>query len=308
MTCNEEANYYKVQYSNTNQEKYYECLNSLTDTYYMEVLAALNVVYKSRKRRNPNELLSFILDNLHSELNEKTGNYNINNNNNNNLYDKNSVIQNGVYNFANSNDSLISRLFNWFEIKEYQCQRCSRSKYNFYTFNTFELDISGTYAFKNNYSKGNAITLIDCIQHQQNKRNEQKSLCNICRQYTKFQSHSQIFSSPNIFIFSMNRESSGNNLFKIPFLIEEKIDLTFLVEKKESFQIYELIGIVSINPQNWQYISFCKSFVDNNWFSYSDEKGIIQIELSTILNMHNSGFTYVPLILLYNNNNHNNNH
>ena len=50
----------------------YECLNSLTDTYiYMEVLAVLNVVYKSLKRRNPNELLSFILDNLHSELNKK---------------------------------------------------------------------------------------------------------------------------------------------------------------------------------------------------------------------------------------------
>jgi ubiquitin C-terminal hydrolase len=275
---------------------------------YMEVLAALNIVYKSRKRRNPNELLSFILDNLHSELNIKTGNYNINNNNNNLLYDKYSVIQNGVNNFANSNDSLISRLFNWFEIKELQCQQCSRSIYNFYTFNTFELDIFGTYSAKNiNYSKGNYITLIDCIQYHQNKRNEQKSLCNNCRQYTKFQSHSKIFSSPNMFIFSMNRESSSNNLFTIPFIIEEKIDLTFFVEKEGSFKNYELIGIVSINSQNNQYISFCKSFVDNNWFYYSDEKGIIQIELNTILNMHNSNFTCVPLILLYNNN-HNNNH
>ena len=167
MTCNEEANYYKVQYSNTNQEKYYECLNSLTDTYiYMEVLAALNVVYKSRKSRNPNELLSFILDNLHSELNKKTGNYNINNNNNNNnLNDKNSVIQNGIYNFANSYGSLISKLFNWFEIKELQCQQCSRSIYNFYTFNTFELDILGTYKFKNKYSQGSSITLRESIQY-----------------------------------------------------------------------------------------------------------------------------------------------
>jgi ubiquitin C-terminal hydrolase len=274
---------------------------------YMEVLAALNIVYKSRKRRNPNELLSFILDNLHSELNITTGNYNINNNNNNNLYDKYSVIQKGVNNFANSNNSLISRLFNWFEIKELQCQQCSRSIYNFYTFNTFELDISGTYTFKKKYSNGNAITLNDCIQYHQNKRNEQKSLCNICRQYTKFLSHSKIFSSPNIFIFSMNRESSVNNLLNIPFIIEENIDLSFFVEQKESFKNYELIGIVSINSQNSQYISFCKSFVDNNWFYYSDEKGIIQIELNTILNMHNSTFTFVPLILLYNNN-HNNNH
>ena len=116
----------------------------------------MNVVYKSRKRRNLNELLSFILDNLHSELYKKTGNYNINNNNNNNsnLNDKNSVIQNGIYNFANSYDSLISRLFNWFEIKELQCKQCSRSIYNFYTFNTFELDILGTYKFKNKYSQG----------------------------------------------------------------------------------------------------------------------------------------------------------
>ena len=146
---------------------------------------------------------------------------------------------------------------------------------------------------------------MECIEYQRNNRNKAKTFCNICRQYTEFQINSNIFSSPKMFIFSMNRESSGNNLFTIPFIIEEKIDLSFFIEQKDySSKNYELTGIVSIDSRNSQYISFCKSFIDNNWFSYSDEKGIIPIEFNNILNMHNSTFTCVPLVLLYNNNIH----
>ena len=82
----------------------------------MEVLGELNIVYKSKDRRNPIELLSFILDNLHSELNKKKDNNNIIKNNY--LNNKEEVIKNGIDNFVNSNASLISNLFNWFEIKE----------------------------------------------------------------------------------------------------------------------------------------------------------------------------------------------
>ena len=162
------------------------------------VLTDLNVVYKSNKRRNPNELLSFILDNLHSKLKRKQGH----NNTNNNIINQNdriSVLRNGIINYLNSNDSLISAFFNWFQIKESKCQKCNSSIYNFYSFNIYELDILGTY--NNNFNKRNDITLNDCIQFQQKFPKIGKLYCNLCKQYTSFSLLSKIFSTPNLFVF-----------------------------------------------------------------------------------------------------------
>jgi len=262
----------------------------------MEVLGALNIVYKSRSRRNPNELLSFILDNLHSELNEKKDNNNIIQNSN--LNNKEEVILNGFANFKNSNASLISTLFNWFEIKESKSQQCNNIIYNFYTFNTFELDILGTYIFKNNQSNyKKPITLNECIQYQQSSNNQSKLFCNHCKLYHFFQNNSKIFSSPYMFIFSLNRGNIDNNLLSIPFIIEEKIDLTFFVENQQSCKNYELNGIVSFKSDNPQIVSFCKSPLDNNWYCYSEEF-IGQVQLNQVLMQHNNNM-YIPSILLY---------
>ena len=85
-----------------------------------EFLGALNPDYETNDRKNPNELLNFILELLHSELNKKAGGNTLNNDNN--FDDKSFAIKFGINNYNISNDSLISTLFNWFEIKELQCR------------------------------------------------------------------------------------------------------------------------------------------------------------------------------------------
>ena len=285
-------------YSNNGEEEY-------KPEFLKKVLAKLNIVYEKSKRENPNELLSFIIDRLHSELNnKKEGNNNINDIN---LYDKNDVIKNGINNFLNSNYSIIARIFSWFEIKESKCGQCYNNIYNFYTFNTFELDIIGTYKYKNSFNNRSAVTLYECIQFQQFNKNNIKLYCNKCKKFTLFQNCYKIFSSPNKFIFSINRGDLDNNLLNIPFKIEEKIDLTFHVENKQSFTNYELSGILSVsnNPQNYQYVSFCKSPMDNKWYFY-DVENITTYELNDIIIFHNDNNKYIPLILLYNNIKNNN--
>ena len=121
----------------------------------------------------------------------------------------------------------------------------------------------------------------------------------ICEQNTGFQSHSKIYSSPNMFIFLINRGNADKNLLNIPFIIEEKINLTFCIENQESIKNYELAGIVSINPQNNQYTSFCKSPIDNKWYFYKEEKNG-QVELNQLLVIHNKNNNFIPFILLYN--------
>ena len=257
----------------------------------LEVLGLLNVVYKTKKARNPNELISFILNTLHKEIN-------INKNNNNqqlnpNINDRNDVIKNGIYHFQKSNNSIISNTFNWFDIKEFKCNDCNKQFYNFYTFNTFELDILGAFKFKN----GLPISLIDCLQYHKNDKKED-FLCQYCKKKTSYTSKSNIFVSPNMFIFSLDRGNLDNKL-QVKFHLEEKINLSnFIIEN--SPKQYELTGIVSIlKEQNkYKYVCFCKSPVDNQWYLYNDET-TEPCELKNVIKNHND-YRCIPCILAYN--------
>ena len=257
----------------------------------LEVLGILNVVYKTTKARNPNELISFILNTLHKEIN-------INKNNKFQpssycIYDKKSVISAGISYFQKSDNSVISNILNWFEIKELRCNKCNQIVYNFNTFNTFELDILGAYQCKKN-----PITLNECLYYY-GKEKAQDLYCIKCGKYNKITYKSNILSSSYMIIFSLNRgELDKNNLIHIPFHLEDKIDLSFFIEK-ESPKHYELTGIVSaVKEQNkYKYVSFCRSPVDHQWYLYNDEI-IGKPQLNDIINAHNNN-KYIPCILAY---------
>ena len=262
----------------------------------LDVLGILNVVYKSRKTRNPNDLIIFILNTLHNELND------LKNNNIQHLdpdkFKRDNVIDCEIANFRNYNNSIISNNFNWFELKETKCDICSLSLFNFYSYNTFELDILGTYNYMNS---SDILTFYDCLSYHEKVPKNQNLFCKRCRKYNRMSSYSKIFLTSYILIFSLNRgDIVKNNIINIQFKIEEKINLTFFLEKKEFQSQYELIGITSITQENnkLKYVSFCKSPVDNNWYLYNDEK-VDQINFSYIMQFHNDRRQYIPCILSY---------
>ena len=258
---------------------------------YSEVLASLNIVYKSKKRRNPNDLLSFILLTLHEELkkikpNEKFLQAEKNNRKN--------VINCGIKNFVNFNNSIVSQGFTWFEIKETRCQNCNITTYNFHTYNLLELNILECFKYK----KG-PININDCLIYQ-STRKTYNLCCFNCKKKSEIIDTSNIYSSPNIFIFSLNRgDLTQKDLLDVKFAIEEKIDITFLLENKMSPRQFELIGILSLinDQQNYTYCSFCRSPVDNQWYYYNDQT-IEKRTLNSILKEHEQNH-YIPCILVY---------
>ena len=256
----------------------------------LKVLGVLNIIYNDKKRKNPNELISFILNTLHNELNQ------IKNNNiiiNNNIFDKQETIKCGILNFKQSHNSIVSILLNWFEIKESKCTQCNQSIYNFYTFNIYELDISGAFQLKNKQR----ITIYDCLYYQQSPK-RQNFYCRCCNRYTQLENTSKIYCSPNAFIFSLDRKYLDNNYLNIPFYVQEKIDLNNFIEYDKAPKQYILIGIVSFGRQEKDYVSFCMSPVDKQWYYYCNEN-IQNAQLNTILNIHNNNMAYIPCILLY---------
>ena len=254
------------------------------------MLSHLNIVYKTKKKRNPNDLISFILNTLHNELNQLKNNNIINPNN---RYDKNNVVYCGYQNFSNNNSSIISNILNWFELKEIKCNICQNNIYYFNSFNTFQLDILGAYKFKNNI-----LTINDCLNYYSTEK-IQNLFCQNCNSYTQMSNYSKIFCCPNSFIFSLDRQNLEQTLLKIPFLIEENIDLSQYVENQSSPKNYQLAGIVSYDLYKNQYVCFCISPVDKQWYLYNDIE-VEQCQIGNILQSHNNNNHYFPCILFYN--------
>ena len=152
---------------------------------FRRVLSYKNVAFKSEKRRNPIELLSFLLDTLHDELNRVK--YRKQNDNFDNS-DRGSVIENSIIFFKNSYDSVISNNCNWFRMRESRCIQCNRITYKLSTFNTYELDILEASKNINSY----IITIYDCLKFDLVKK---YIFCNCynCNQKTQMENSSSIY-------------------------------------------------------------------------------------------------------------------
>ena len=269
-------------------------------------LSDINCVYKSEKKRNPNELFSFILDTLHNELknlhNELKKQPKAAMENPYDVFNRNNVINTGIKNFQNCDMSKISEHFNWFEIKATKCTQCNKIMYSFNTYHMLELDILNTsLAFKNR----NSITIYDCLTYYRNIKSNLKAYCKSCNKNTIVDCGLQIFSNPNIFVFSLNRGlingSVDDRLADVKFQLDEKIDLNNFVENKQTNKQYELRGIISISHRlEDNYVSFCKSPVDNNWYLY-DSENVQLTNMNYILSEHNMIIeaNYIPCILVY---------
>lgn len=262
------------------------------------LLGRLNNAYDTYERKNPNELICFILKTIHEELISQ--NENSNQILNINRYNKNEVITNGINKYLNTNISIISQNLNWFEINESKCLVCNKIMYSFLTFNKLELDILQCLK-SNNKNKNEYITLYDCLEYYISTK-QQHLLCENCKRNTSILTISKIYSSPNVFLFLLNRGTDfddKNNLLDIHFHIDDKINLNKYIENNNVPYKYELTGIISIDRKEKKYVCFCISPVDKLWYYYNDEI-IKQTDIQKVINKHNNYDELIPCILFYN--------
>jgi ubiquitin C-terminal hydrolase len=252
----------------------------------LDVLGRYNKVYKSKKSRNPIELLNFILITLHKELNTQKTKFISEPDPTN----KKQVLKEGLEDFQKSNKSIISNNFHWFELKSKNCCGCNLIYYYFSNYETFDLDILGTFQKFNS-----AITIFHCLNYQREKN--QNSYCKKCQSYKQFKINTRIYSSPISFIFTLNRGNPDQNLLNINFMIEKTIDIGIFLENENAYKQYELSGVVSFSVNENKYVCFGKSPVDKQWYLYNDET-VEDMDINSVLTNNNS-MQYIPCILFY---------
>ena len=261
---------------------------------YLEILSFLKSPY-GKQRSNPNDLLIFILNTLHYELNSKKNNDQIIRMPYDYYFSANNVIQNGINNFTNNNKSKISDVVSWFQLSESKCTNCGISTFGFNSFHTFDLDIKNAYKYFSKNGK-DCINIYDCLFYGSMPK-QSKSYCYNCKNRVKNYKQSRIYSSPNVFIFLLDRGIDfDENTFHIPFKVEDKINLRGFIIKENIPVQYELTGIVSFNLQEQKYISYCQSPIDSNWYLYNDEKVNLVLYEDILKNKNGND---IPCILYY---------
>ena len=257
--------------------------------------------YSYDKSSNPIYLITDLLNGLDSELNSL---YSNNVEDNENKSDREVTIYSEMNYILKTNDSPIFRIFCFTKTHESICEKYCNI-YDLKKYNTFNLNISRYYS-----SKKEKVTIKDLIRSQYEEPEKTKLLiCPNCHRRQKVFVYSKIYSSPNIFLFLIDRGSdfnqNKNKLLTIPLIIEDQLDLDEFIENKDTPTKYELIGIVSILIKDKKYVSMCKSPIDNNWYYYNDEE-IEKIEHKKLIELCNNYNMYSSCIVIYKAANQNN--
>jgi len=275
--------YYKVVYNlweRSNNNKSYS-----PDSFKI-VLSQENTLFAGVTANDSKDLINFLLERLHNELNIVNKNNNSTNNNvinQNDQLNEEKIFSIFLNEFKEKYNSIISNLFYGILETKSQCQGCGNIKYNFqvYSFVEFPLEQVNNYCFKmgkrNNYMNNNKnpdIDLYECFEYN-NKidlmTGENQMFCNFCNCLCNALYGTSLFSLPNYLIVNLNRGKGA--VYKCNVFFPEKLNLLNFVSFKYGNTYLELYGVIShIGPSSMSghFIAYCKNRIDRKWYKYND--------------------------------------
>jgi len=255
------------------------------------------------------DFLIFFIGKLHEELNVKMDKPF-------NIINQNDPLRNFISYFTINYNSIISNLFNWLNQTKRKCSNCSSQIFSYQTFPYLILDLEKTRKknFMNDLDEfhkskiGNEIwqseyyqkrenipiTLLDCIKYYTSYENKINFLCPLCNQQCIQTTINSIYTSPNIFIFILNR--GKNNIFSVKMTYPNELDLSNFIQSVGCPTKYELTGVIThlgVSGPNGHFMAFCKNPINRKWYKYNDDS----VTEANIYNVHNEGIAY---ILFYN--------
>lgn len=241
-----------------------------------------------KESKNPIDLFSLLISNIHKELNE---NKTIVIPKNTEKMDLNEVIKHKIIYFNNTNESIISKIFNSFYKKEIKCSICNNTFYELENFFSFDLDPINTFI---KYNK-NILTIYDCLTYYIQPKTS-KLICSVCNRPSNLVTLKNIFSPSKNLVFVINRYNynEDNLITKIKLNYEEILDISQFIDKKlvDIKTEYILIAVVSYSFNKKNFLAFCKNLFIDEWVYFNDNS-IDQCNFNYILN------NTIPCLLFY---------
>ena len=254
---------------------------------FKETLSQENPLFAGIAANDSKDLINFLLERLHTELNvikndttfnenyDITPNDQLNEQTMLNLYTKEMAIN---YN------SIISNLFYGVLETKSQCQGCKNIKFNFqiYSFIEFPLERVNLYCFnagkRNNYNMNNNknpdVDLYECFEYYGNvdlMTGDNQMYCNICNCLKDALYGTLLYSAPNYLIINLNRGRGAVYECKVNF--PEQLNIYNFVTYKNGNTVFELYAVIChIGPSSMSghFVAYCKNKRDKKWYLFND--------------------------------------
>jgi len=274
----------KSVYNDTNNKnclltkEFYKLINSLwKDSYkgkkyftpsdFKNTISEMNPLFQGIAANDSKDLIIFIYETLHNEINKPTP-YND--------YNNNQTLQLFRNNYYSNNSSFLIKTFYFEQQSEIKCLSCNYSKtsYNIANIIIFPLEKVREYLEK----KKNgfiSVTLDNCFENYQEPEmllGQNQIYCNSCKCLSNATTANKIYTSPEVLTIILNR---GKGLeFDVNFEYPSELDIDkYILDKTKRNNKYELICVLThLGPSGMSghFIAFCKSPVDKQWYCYND--------------------------------------
>ena len=250
----------------TRYKKYY------TPTDFKNCISEMNPLFKGIAANDSKDLIIFIYETIHNEIN-KIGQYNININYN--LPNDLAYFRNNYY---SNNSSFLINTFYFEQQSQLQCLTCgfNKTSYNITNILIFPLEKVREYMIKKSPNGFLSVNLEDCFENYQETEvliGQNQIFCNNCNQMANAKTGNKMFTCPEVMTIILNR---GKGLefdvnFEYPLFLN--IDKYVLDKSTLGNYQYELICVLThLGPSGMagHFIAFCKSPVNNKWYCYND--------------------------------------
>jgi len=271
---------------------------------FKNTLSQMNPLFAGIAANDSKDLINFILETLHNELNKPTGKIN-----NYMLTPDDQKNEQRMFNLFSEEmksnfKSPISDLFYGVLETRTNCLNCKGIKYNFQIYSYIEFPLQQVYNYcLKNYPGNNYISqgipvvdLYRCFEFYQLPTlmtGNNQIYCNDCKKTFDAYYGTLLYFLPNYLIINLNR--GKNAVFQCNVIFPELLKLHKYVINQERNTVFKLVSVIShYGPSSMggHFIAYCRHYQDNCWYNYND---------STVTKCTNPKpyLTGMPYILFY---------
>ena len=280
-------NHLYILNQNNNFNNYNNYNNYYAPYNFKEIIGNLNPLFQGVQANDSKDILNFIIEKIHEELNPLGGN-NLNNayNNDNIIIDQTNEFLSFNYfkdEFKKNFHSILSEYLYGIQKTVTLCCNCNTMIYNFQTYNflIFPLLEVKNYILSNNYQnpffnmQNYTLNIIDCFKYYQKIdffTGTNQIFCNKCQVLQNAKYCNVLYNVPTILCLVLNR-GKDNKDFKENFTFGTKLDLTDFIQDKNDLGLYYLIGVVvhvGDSSMSGHFFAYSRSHFTSPWYKYND--------------------------------------
>ena len=252
---------------------------------FKEVLSKENPLFAGIAANDSKDLINFLLERFHQELNIEKPNKNINNNMiaQEDQTNENMMLKLFLEEFQIKFNSPISNLFYGILETKSQCLGCKIIKFNFQVYSFLEFPLQQVNEFFYNQGKkplftsngqNPEINLYECFEYYVKvdlMNGENQMYCNLCNKLFDSYYSTVIYSTPIYLIINLNRGKGATYKCKVNF--PEQLNLFNNVTFKDGYTAYGLYAVIChLGPSSMSghFVAYCRNRKDNKWYLYND--------------------------------------